>query len=217
MALSIIGAGFGRTGTLSLKSALETLGVGPCYHMTEVFGKPDHPALWLQATRGEPVDWDALFEGYRSVVDWPACEFWKPLAERWPEATVLLSRRDPERWYQSVHDTIYSNLIRPTPPILPAPVATTLQMARELVLERRFGGRFEDRAHAIGVFEAHIEEVIREAPPERLLVYEVSEGWGPLCERLGVPVPAEDFPRVNSTAEFRERMGLDAQPATDGG
>ncbi|MGH0035638.1 MAG: sulfotransferase family protein [Myxococcota bacterium] len=212
MPLKVIGAGFGRTGTLSLKSALETLGLGPCYHMTEVWSKPDHPGLWQDAVSGRPVDWEALFAGYGSAVDWPACAFWEPLRERWPEALVLLSRRDSERWYQSVHDTIYTSLQRPLPPTVPPHIRTAAAMANELVFERTFGGRFLDRAHAVGVYERHNERVIREVPPERLLVFEVSEGWAPLCARLELPVPAEDFPRVNSTDEFRERMGLGALP-----
>lgn len=210
MSLSVIGAGFGRTGTLSLKSALETLGFGPCYHMTEVWAQPGHGAVWLEAVRGGAVDWEALFADYRSVVDWPACAFWKELSERWPEAIVLLSRRDPDRWYESVRETIYATLTRPLPPTVPTHIRTVHRMARELVLERTFGGRFEDREHAIAVYERHNESVLREAPAGRLLVFDPAQGWGPLCERLGVPVPDADFPRVNSTAEFRERMGLDA-------
>jgi len=207
MTLSVIGAGFGRTGTLSIKMALEQLGVGRCYHMVEVFDNPQHIALWRAAAEGRPVDWDALFAGYGAAVDWPACHFWRQLTDCFPDAKVLLTVRDAERWYQSAHDTIYQAMIGSLP--IDDPVARSQrEMAAKIVLEDTFGGRFEDRAHAIAVYERHNAEVRRAVPPERLLVYELGQGWEPLCRFLGKPVPAEPFPKVNSRDDFRAALGL---------
>ncbi|MCE2392517.1 MAG: sulfotransferase family protein [Proteobacteria bacterium] len=199
MGLRLVGAGFGRTGTLSLKLALETLGVGPCYHMLEVRRNPDHVSLWSRAADGEPVDWDALFAGYAAAVDWPACRFWRELAERYPESRVLLSLRDPEDWYDSVRQTIYRVMKGEVSGI----ASDHLDMVRKLVLEQTFGGRFEDRAHAIDVFRRHNQEVQEAVAPGRLLVFEASQGWEPLCAFLGRPVPDEPYPRVNT----REQTG----------
>ena len=212
--MRVIGAGFGRTGTTSLKSALETLGFAPCYHMTEVFANPRDAEVWRAAWRGEPVDWDAMLGPYEAAVDWPACTFYAELMERYPEAKVLLSVRDPERWYESTRTTIYE-LGRVIAASRTARVAFGLVSlltfggfartgaGEEIIWNGTFDGRFEDRAHAIGVLERQNEEVRRRVPPERLLVYEVKEGWGPLCEFLGVPEPDEPFPRLNDAAEMR--------------
>ncbi len=206
MALTLIGAGYGRTGTLSVKVALEQLGLAPCYHMTEVFQHPEHVAVWSAALDPKPVDWDALFRGYVASVDWPACHFWRALSRHYPDAKVLLTLRSAESWYASVHETIHQVLSNPPPP--GDPLAAWHAMARKLIDERTFGGRFADRAHAIGVYERHNAAVQREVPRERLLVYEVAQGWEPLCRFLEVPVPGTPFPRVNSTDEFRTRAGL---------
>jgi hypothetical protein len=206
MALAVIGAGFGRTGTLSLKGALEQLGFGPCYHMTEVFAHPEHVPRWRDAAEGRPVDWDAVFAGYRATVDWPACAFWRALVARWPDAKVILTVRDPARWYESVSKTIAVAMQRELPPEAPESARAHMAMVRRLVLEATFDGRFEDRGHALAVYEAHNEAVRRALPGERLLVYEVSEGWEPLCRFLGRPVPEAPFPKVNSTDEFRARF-----------
>ncbi len=211
MALSVIGAGFGRTGTLSVKIALEMIGIGRCYHMMEVFGRPEHIALWRDAANGVQVDWDALFADFAASVDWPGCYFWQQLVEHYPDAKVLLTVRDAERWYQSVRDTIYQAMMRGLLLPIDSPLARAQHdMAVKIVLDRTFGGRFEDRAHAIGVYERHNQEVRDAVPPERLLVYDVAEGWQPLCSFLGRPIPNEPFPRVNSTAQFRDALRLNA-------
>ncbi|RMF93048.1 MAG: sulfotransferase family protein [Nitrospinota bacterium] len=204
MPLSIIGAGFGRTGTFSLKMALEMLGVGRCYHMAEVIENPEHVAVWSKAAEGKPVDWDALFEGYGAAVDWPACHFWKELLAHYPDARVLLTVRDAERWYQSMYDTIYQALTRPHRRPLPN---GQRDMARKIILEQTFAGRFADRDYAIAVYERHKAEVQQVVPADRLLVYQVSEGWEPLCRFLNRPLPEAPFPRLNSTAEFQKRFG----------
>jgi Sulfotransferase domain len=215
MTLEVIGAGFGRTGTMSLKVALEELGFGPCYHMSEVFAHPEHVELWRAATRGEQFDWERIFGGYRATVDWPGCTFYGELMERYPDAKVILTVRDPQRWYESAYNTIYRITRAASLPLfylasLVLPRARGMKQARrmivELIWEREFHGRFEDRGYAIEAFERHNEEVEQSVPPEKLLVYEVKEGWGPLCEFLGVEVPEKPFPHLNDTAVFRGRI-----------
>lgn len=207
MELEVVGAGFGRTGTQSLKLALEELGVGPCYHMMEVFGNTEHIPLWAAATRGETPDWDALFANYRSTVDWPGCAFWRDLAAKNPNARILLSYRDSDDWYDSFHNTIYQAMTRDPPPE-PAWVAVHHEMTRQLVLEQALGGRPDDRAHAIRCYEDHNEAVRSEVASDRLILHEVGAGWEPLCIGLNLPVPDKPYPKTNNTKEFRERMAL---------
>lgn len=215
MALHVIGAGFGRTGTSSLKAALETLGFGPCYHMTELLAEPERVRYWELAETGRPADWEGLFEGYRAAVDFPAYRHYRTLAERYPEAKVILTVRDPEAWYRSVRTTTY----RASPPplrtalfALKLPFSSRLRrLLRALNLARSvwrkdFGGRFEDKAYALSVYGAHLEEVQRTIPKERLLVYDVREGWGPLCAFLGVASPSVPFPHLNDRQNFAKRV-----------
>ena len=201
MTLTLIGAGFGRTGTASLKLALEKLGLGHCYHMLEVFSSPAHAALWHAAASDPRIAWEGPLADYSATVDWPGCYFWQELADHYPEAKVLLSVRDPESWHRSVMDTIYGAIVDPPAAMPPA----WSSMVRDLILERTFGGRLDDRDHAIAVYQRHNEAVKRAIAPQRLLVYEASQGWEPLCRFLGKPVPAEPFPRVNTTDEWRAR------------
>lgn len=208
MALEIIGAGFGRTSTLSLKFALEKLGWNPCYHMMEVRKNDGHAELWHQAVRNEPVDWAALFAGYRAAVDWPVAEFWPEVLAAFPGARVILTRREPEGWYRSLCNTILKNLRGPLPDD-PAQKVHRL-MTRHLILTRVFGGKVDEKAHAIEVFNRNIEKVIADVPADQLLIYEPGDGWPPLCEFLGVPVPDEDYPNVNSTQEFQDRWSAQA-------
>jgi hypothetical protein len=212
--LKIIGAGFGRTGTLSLKAALEELGFGPCYHMVEVFGKPTDAALWEAATRGDPVDWNKIFAGYQATVDWPACAFYKDLMKAYPDAKVLLTVRDPEKWYESVSSTIYQGSRGASRSLIASLFFQVMMsfipnlrhmrgMINGLIWEKTFGGRFEDKDHAIAVFKQHIEEVKHHVPPEKLLVYDVKQGWEPVCVFLGVEVPKDTpFPHLNDRANF---------------
>lgn len=201
MDIQVIGAGFGRTGTMSLKAALEQLGFGPCYHMSEVMEHSGHEYKWHAACHGGSLDW-SVFDGYRAAVDWPAAHYWRELIDRYPKAKVILSVRDGESWYKSVTDTIYGRISSPLPDEAPEVLRIHREMTRKIVLEDTFGGRFLDKKHAIGVFERHNEEVRRAVEPSRLLVYNVKEGWEPLCDFLGVTIPSEPFPRVNDTASF---------------
>jgi hypothetical protein len=217
--MKIIGAGFGRTGTASIKAAFETLGFSPCYHMTEVFANPEHAEFWRAAWRGEPVHWDGVLGRYEATLDWPACTFYAELMESYPDAKVLLSVRDPERWYESTRSTIYElGRISTGSPfsrlnfafffLLAFGTFNTGQgpMTEEIVWRGTFDGKFEDKRHTIEVFNQHNEEVRRRVPQEQLLVYEVKEGWGPLCEFLGVEEPDTPFPHLNDAAEMWRRM-----------
>ena len=202
MTLQVVGAGLGRTGTLSLKLALEKLLGGPCYHMAEVFGKPEHVPVWHAAARGEMPDWRAHFAGYRACVDWPAASFWREITAAFPDALVLLSLRDPESWWRSAHQTIFVS-------------SREVQGEWREMLDALFGARFtpdlDDREACIAAFERHNAEVRRAVPRERLLEWRAADGWAPLCAALGVAVPSEPFPRVNTSEEFLARFN--ARPA----
>jgi len=195
MTLKVIGAGLGRTGTASLKVALEQLLGGRCYHMSECFGNPANPPLWLAAAQGRP-DWDAIFEGYVATVDYPACGFWRELADRYPDAKVLLSVRDPDKWFESTRDTILGEDIRQIAAMSPDTAFFDETVFRDYV------GHFGDRAFITDYFRRHSEAVIAAIPTDRLLVYEVGQGWEPLCAFLGLPVPSTPFPHVNTRADF---------------
>jgi Sulfotransferase domain len=213
--LEVIGAGFGRTGTMSLKVALEVLGFGSCYHMAEVFENPEHVEQWEAARRGG-ANWEELFRGYRAAVDWPAAAFYEELMERYPEAKVILTVRDPDRWYESACSTIYNTQNVASSPIFSLAalfvprmrqMKRVARMASDLAWEDVFHGRFEDRRYAIEVFDRWNEEVKKRVPAERLLVYEVKEGWKPLCDFLEVAVPeGEPFPHLNDAEAFRKMI-----------
>lgn len=197
----VIGAGFGRTGTLSLKIALETLGFGPCHHMVEVMSHPEQIGQWAKASRGEAVNWHEVLSGYRSGVDWPISSYYRELADVFPEAKVLLSVRDPGAWFRSTQNTIFSEDFQER-------LANELdgQDGRDFLDKIRvqtFGGKSNEEAHAIEVFNRHTEEVRRTIPAGRLLVYELGSGWEPICRFLNVPIPDEPYPSTNSTDDFR--------------
>ncbi len=189
---------------MSLKLALEALGFDKCYHMFEVRENPGHAAIWQDVARGKPVDWDRLFEGYQSSVDWPSCTFWREQMAQYPDAHVILSQRDPERWYESIMNTIYpfSQAARQSED---PDVKAQMEMVFEVIWDGTFDGRMEDKDHVIGVYLAHNERVRAEVPAEKLLVFESVQGWGPLCEFLNCPVPDEPYPRVNTTEDFTAR------------
>lgn len=200
MALAVIGAGFGRTGTMSLKIALEMLGFGPCYHMVEVLRAPAAAEYWAAAAEGQKVDWDQVFAGYASTTDWPACDYWRELMDHAPAAKLILTVRDAEGWFRSTQNTIFSSL-NTRMAHDPSAIGRTMRA----IGTRNFNGRIDDRDGCIAAYERHIATVQREVPAERLLTYNVAEGWAPLCAFLGVAVPEAPFPAVNSTDEFRQR------------
>jgi len=197
MPLSVIGAGFGRTGTLSLKLALDQLGFGPCYHMIEVFKDPMAPGYWEAAADGRPVDWEEVFAGYGSTVDWPAATFYQQLADAYPQAKVILTVRDPEAWFASTQATIFAR------PLTDSADDAWARMAVKVIGDL-FDRKMSDKQKLIDVYHRHNATVQRVVPAERLLVYDVAEGWEPLCRFLGVPAPDGPMPRVNSTEEFRQ-------------
>lgn len=204
MTMKVIGAGFGRTGTMSLKLALEILGVGPCYHMAEVFKNPGHADLWAAAADGD-VNWEKLLAGYNSTVDWPSTSFWRELADYYPDAKIILTVRSTESWIKSAHDTIFRAMMADPPEGNPM-MAAQIRMTQKLIVHGTFGGDVADPANLAKVYEAHNEEVRRTVPADRLLVYESRQGWEPLCKFLGIPVPTVDYPKVNSTEEFQSRV-----------
>jgi hypothetical protein len=212
--MKVIGVGVGRTGTLSLKAALERVGFGPCFHMRNVLDHRDRLPLWEAAADGEPVNWDAVFAGYEASVDWPGAAFWRELTAYYPAAKVILTVRDPERWYDSVRQTIFqlfgggteSPLAEEALRRIPG-IAKMHAFNRKLVWNGPFlQGRFEDRDFAMRAFELHNATVRREVPSDRLLVFDVLDGWQPLCDFLGVDAPDEEFPHLNDAEAFWGRV-----------
>jgi Sulfotransferase domain len=207
-ALRVIGAGFGRTGTLSLKRALDELGFGPTYHMEEVVKHPSHITQWCRYASSGTAEWDELFSRYRSGVDFPVSCAWRELAACYPDAKIVLTVRDPDSWWASTSSTIFQardmfpRWMRRAVPI----TGRYLDMNERLVWDGIFGGRFAERDHAIAVFERHVADVRAATPAERLLVFNVAEGWGPLCEFLEVAEPAHPFPRLNDATSMRRRI-----------
>jgi hypothetical protein len=210
--LQVTGVGFARTGTTSLRSALGILGLGPCYHMFDVLGEPRRIRQWLAVARGAEPDWEQVFDGYRSAVDWPVAAYWRELAAAYPEAKLILTVRDPDSWYDSVSKTIFKPRIDPPRGLagLGSRLAETvspdvrafLAMTRETVERPIFDDRLADRAHMTSVFTRHVEEVRAAFPADRLLTFRAADGWAPLCEFLGTPVPDQPYPRDNSSADF---------------
>lgn len=209
MTLEVIGAGFGRTGTLSMKAALERLGYDKCHHMIEVLG-PDNPKqldYWDAIGKGEATDWDEVFDGFKASVDFPSSIYWKELSDAYPDAKVVLTVRSFESWYKSASSTIYAvgNSAPAWTRLIPKPRKID-RMVNNIIWQGKFDGKFEDEAHAEKVWNAHIADVKAGLPADRLLVFEVKDGWGPLCEFLGKPIPDAPFPRVNDTAQFHEMI-----------
>lgn len=197
MTLAVIGAGFGRTGTLSLKLALEQLGFAPCYHMVEVLKTPETVALWDAAADGA-ADWARIFAGYEATVDWPGATFWRELAEAYPGAKVILTVRDEEAWFASTQATIFQQRYDASPDPFHKMVAK--------VIGRLFDQDLHDKARVLDVYRRHNASVQRTIAADRLLVYNAAEGWAPLCRFLGVAAPDAPFPRVNSKDDFARHV-----------
>jgi hypothetical protein len=204
MQLRVVGAGVGRTGTHSLKIALEQLLGGRCHHMLEVIGEPAQVPGWIDAIEGRPVDWSAVLAPYVALVDWPGASFWPELSAAYPDALVLLSVRDPEAWYRSASNTIFQTF-----DYLP-PEATPWMNAVRKLFHDRFSDQFDDADAMIDAYLRHNDAVRRAIPAARLLEWTPSDGWNPICNRLGVAVPNEPFPTTNTTDEFRAMIGMPA-------
>lgn len=203
-----------RTGTMSLKHALEALGYNKCHHMIEVIGDESQLPLWQAYLNTGKGDYDSIFKGYKAVVDFPGSIYYKDLMKRYPDAKIILTVRDPEKWYKSVSDTIYPiprgfkrfmvsmmGLFNPKPRYL----AKFFKYVDELIWINFFEGKFLDKTYALKRFNDWNEEVKRTVPADKLLIFEINEGWEPLCKFLGVPVPNESFPWLNDTASFKNR------------
>jgi hypothetical protein len=195
MTLRVIGTGFGRTGTDSMREALDILGFGPCHHMVHVNANEDQKRLWRAFVKGTPCAWEVLFAGYASCVDWPSAYYWRELIDVYPEAKVLLTYRSAESWWQSFENTIVRGIQSSTEPDA---------LGNTLIRDKVFGGRPTEREHAIALYEENVRAVKATVPAERLLVHNATDGWAPLCAHLGVPVPAEPYPNRNSAKEFQE-------------
>ncbi|HLK10018.1 MAG TPA: sulfotransferase [Candidatus Binatia bacterium] len=199
MSLRVVGAGLGRTGTNSLKVALERLLGAPCYHMMEVFTHPEHVPVWHAAARGRMPDWGALLAGFAAAVDWPVAAFWPELSAAFPDAVVLLSVREPQSWWQSASETIF--------PAIAEQAGTAWRAMIDDLFAARFTSAIDDRATAVAAFERHNARVRATVPARRLVEWRAADGWAPLCAALGVPVPSEPFPHTNTRADWRARNG----------
>lgn len=198
----VVGAGVGRTGTHSLKMALEQLLGVPCHHMVEVLAHPEQMPVWTDAVEGRPVDWPALLAEYGAIVDWPGASFWPELSEAFPDALVLLSVRDPDAWYRSGSNTIFPGMEHAPPEM--QPWMTTVKK----LMHERFCADLEDPDAMKAAFARHNDAVRAAIPTDRLLEWTVTDGWEPICAALGVPVPPDPFPVSNTMNEFRSLMGL---------
>jgi len=205
VSLQVVGAGLGRTGTHSLKLALETLLDAPCYHMIEIRERPGDADVWRRAAEGERIDLTAAIDGYAATVDWPAAPFWLQLSQENPDAIVLLSTRaSSEEWWNSANSTIFE--VNRT--MEPGPVYRMLKS----LFPRTFTADYSDRDAAVAAYEAHNASVRRHAPADRLVEWQPGDGWRPLCNALGIPVPDEPFPHSNAREGFRRRRGFDSEP-----
>jgi hypothetical protein len=173
--------------------------------MMEVAAHPEHSALWMAADRGEPVDWQRIFAGYSAAVDWPACAFWRELLAAYPDARAILTLRDGASWYASFRETILARL-ESLPPVASPAMRALYELGNEIILRRTFNGSAANMRHAIDIFEAHNSSVIAAVEARRLLVYDVADGWEPLCRFLELPAPESAFPLVNPRTEFSSAL-----------
>ena len=203
MSLKVIGAGVGRTGTYSLKLALNQLGFGPTHHMEEIIiHMPRQLPLWQAAAAGKP-DWKAIFEGYPSTVDWPTAGFYRELHEANPSAKFVLTHRDPDIWAESFSATIYKLISGPGD--VPEPMRQWIEMATAVIAKTGFPLGLDTAALA-AAFRQHVAAVKAAIPASQLLVFQVKDGWEPLCAFLGIPVPDGPFPRTNDRDEFWQKV-----------
>lgn len=200
MGLSVIGTGFGRTGTESMRFALEYLGFAPCHHMRQVYGNEEQRRLWAAVVvDGVAPDWDTLFDGYKAAVDWPSVQYWRELIEFYPDAKVLLTWRSAESWWNSYEKTL-AKVQASLPPE---------DYARRLLTSTL--GDPLDRDSCIAAYESNVQAVHDTVPAERLLVHKLGDGWEPLCAHLGLPVPDVPYPRSNTSEGFKPAY----KPVTD--
>jgi len=218
MSLKVIGTGLGRTGTYSLKLAIEQLGVGKCYHMVELFQQPERLKYFKKAEKGEKVNWNELFDGYKAAVDYPVARYYKQITEFYPEAKVIHTLRDPEEWYESASATIfwaskpYSLRILKLTVHLPfsseARRRIPVLMYNRKLSELEFGKDLKNKEKVIKRYNKHYEEVIKTIPDNRLLLFDPKSGWEPLCRFLKLPIPLIPYPKSNTRKEFLDRVNI---------
>ncbi len=210
MALKVIGAGLGRTGTMSLMAALEQLGFEKCHHMQYVARDKRQVDFWHDIAMGGVPDWDAVFAGFQASCDFPACVYWEELCGQYPDARVILTSRDAERWYQSTFETIYQmQFAMPgwVKLLLPR-VGKMFQFIVKLVWDDFFEGKFADKDYAIRRYQQHNQHVREVVPADKLLEFFPSDGWEPLCRFLEVPVPEGPFPNLNDGARIKRAVSV---------
>lgn len=211
MTLEIIGAGFGRTGTYSLKAALEHLGIGPCHHMSEVINDPEQIEAWSAVAKGSP-NYEAIFAGFRSAVDFPTSAYWQDVFAAMPDAKVILSHRDAEDWYGSFSQTILPLILDKE--AWPKNAVPWFEMIEEVIIGKALGGR-TDRAGTLEAYRANEAAARHLEAQGKALVFSVRDGWEPLCRFLGVDVPDAPFPKTNARADFFSSVKSGTQePAT---
>lgn len=218
MSLKVIGTGLGRTGTYSLKLAIEQLGVGKCYHMVELFQQPERLKYFKKAEKGEKVNWNELFDGYKAAVDYPVARYYKQITEFYPEAKVIHTLREPEEWYESASATIfwaskpYSLRILKLAVHLPfsseARRRIPVLMYNRKLSELEFGKDLKNKEKVIKRYNKHYEEVIKTIPDNRLLLFDPKSGWEPLCRFLKLPIPLIPYPKSNTRKEFLDRVNI---------
>lgn len=212
MTLQIVGSGFGRTGTMTMKDALGVLGLGPVHHMTEIMEHPGQLAHWKAVFAGREVDWEAVFAGYAAQVDWPGAAVWDRVARAFPEALVIHTERPEAAWWASFSTTIGKFFAMMDELALPPHFREIFAAMRSGFVEPTFGD-VTDRERVLAAYRANNRRVREEIPAERLLVFDVAGGWDPLCRFLGVPVPDAPFPHHNARREFWEHFGGEPEPA----
>lgn len=211
MSLKIIGSGFGRTGTMSTKIALEQLGFSPCHHMVEVMRDPDQPAFWKATAAGETVSWPDVFANYKAQVDFPGAAVWPQLVESFPEARVIHTERPEDDWWASYSKTIGKFWLHYRSLPMPPEMIDLFATMDELLARGVFGGPGRDTC--IAAYRRNNALVRETVPADRLLIFTPSDGWEPLCRFLDVPVPDGDFPRSNARDEFWALFGGEPEAA----
>ena len=206
MSLQVIGSGFGRTGTMTTKQALETLGFGPCHHMVEIIQNPEQMNHWKAIAAGETVNWAEVYAGYRSQVDWPGAHVWEQSSSAFPDAKVIHNERPEDAWWNSFDGTIgkFFRVFRELE--LPPHIMDQFTVMHDWMIQGTFTD-FTDRESAIAAYRANNQRVRETIPADRLLVFHVADGWEPLCEFLGVAAPDEPFPHSHPKKEFWEHFG----------
>lgn len=217
MSIKIIGAGFPRTGTNSLKRSLEMLGYEKTYHFKDLMNVPTNLPYWQELQATGNMKWDEIYDGYQASVDFPCYPWYKEHMARYPDAKVIMTVRSFESWYESMRKTIYVS--GPQTPIAKISLLSKMlfsarlrnlfkciKFVKNFLFNIQFEGKFDDKEFVRSVWEKHIAEVKAHVPSDKLLVFEVKDGWKPLCEFLGVPEPPEPLPHLNKKENFKQMI-----------